>query len=603
MTSSDFQHSDIAPQNLSVDRLSVTSEGEPRKRRRNLWWKRRDKHRDKQQRQLKKQRQPKRLSPLTRRILAVNLVPLSVLLAGLFYLDQYEDGLLQGHMDGMRVEGRIISAAIGANAYTDPITGSVTVDTGTTRILVHRLTQTSGHQARVYGAEAGQLVADSRAMFSGGRISVQPLPPLPGTDYTGGLASWIWDKLWPRDDAPSPQAVMDAEPWEQEALIKSFQGHSLRRIRPAPGGLSELHVLEPIQHVKQVVGVLILSSNADQIRQDVAEQRLRFAMVVLAVLVMTIALSLYLAGTIGRPVVQLAAAARRVRAGYNRREQIPDFSSRDDEIGALSVALKDMTQALYQRLDAIESFAADVAHEVKTPLTSLRSAVETMDRAKTDEMRTRLLDVIKDDVDRLDRLISDISEASRVDAEMSRADTEPVNVIDLAETIVEVAGYRAHGQTPIAAVRLHAPEAAQPIWVDGVASRLGQVVRNLIDNAISFTPADRFIDLYIILNTGNTVTISVRDEGPGLPPGDVERLFDRFYSDRGHMPEASDMLHNDHSGLGLSIVRQIVDVHKGTITAQNRYDDDGQIMGARFDIELPVSSTPNVTATVGKPER
>lgn len=528
-------------------------------------------------------RKPKRLSPLTKRILAVNLVPLSFLLAGVYYLDQYEDGLVQGHLDGMRVEAQIIASALGANAHMDPITGRFTVDTSRTRVLVHRAVQTSGHRARVYSAEAGLLVADSMSIFSSGNIAVQALPPPSADNSAQGWMRWIWHKMFADETGQTPLVINQAEPWEQEAIAKAFLGHSIKRVRTGAGGIPELYILEPIQRIKRVVGVLVLSADGTAIRQDLAEQRVRFALVVLSVLVMTIALSLYLAGTIGRPVVQLAAAARRVRTGYNRREQIPDFSSRDDEIGSLSVALKDMTQSLYDRLDAIESFAADVAHEVKTPLTSLRSAVETMNLARSEEARDRLLAIIKDDVDRLDRLITDISEASRVDAELSRAESAPVDLRDLTETMVAIVTQRGREDDSLPAVALHLPSDETPLWVFGVASRLGQVVRNLLDNAISLTPADKTIDVFVYVSGADHLTLSVRDEGPGLPPGDVSKLFERFYSDR----PAEDATYESHSGLGLSIVKQIVEVHKGTVTAQNRMDDTGTVMGARFDVTLP----------------
>ena len=523
-----------------------------------------------------------RLSGLTKRILAVNLVPLCVLLAGIFYLDRYEDGLLQGRLDGMGVEAQIISAALGVNAEIDPNTGRVTVDTNTTRVLVHRLVQNSGHQARIYGVEAGQLVADSRLIMSGGRVAVQPLPPPVPDNVIEAFLNWILQNTWGDAVELPPLLVNQAEPWQQRALIQAFQGYSVNRVRPGSGGIPELHVMAPIQHVKRVVGVLMLTSHGEDIRLDVAEQRIRFALVVLAVFTMTVALSLYLAGTIGRPVVQLAAAARRVKSGYNRREQIPNFGLRRDEIGELSIALKDMTQALYTRLDAIEAFAADVAHEVKTPLTSLRSAVETINLAKTREMRDCLLNVIKDDVDRLDRLITDISEASRVDAELSRAASEPVNIIDLVQTMVCISATRSGRQKNHAPVVFHLPD-CQALWVEGVAGRLGQVLRNLIDNAISFTPPDKTIDLHVIQADAETITISVQDSGSGLPPGDVERLFERFYSDR-----ADSFASEGHSGLGLSIVQQIVTAHRGTVTASNRLNQDGEVIGAQFDVRLPI---------------
>jgi two-component system sensor histidine kinase ChvG len=301
-----------------------------------------------------------------------------------------------------------------------------------------------------------------------------------------------------------------------------------------------------------------------------------------------VVLSLLLAGAIAGPVRRLADAAERVRRGIKSRQEIPDFTSRSDEIGHLSGALRDMTRALYNRIDAIESFAADVAHEIKNPLTTLRSAVETMPLAKTEDSRKRLLSVIQHDVRRLDRLISDISDASRLDAELARSEGEPVDLSKLLQAVVSVANDRRHEHDPIVELTVEPHRSGRDAFVVlGHDSRLGQVVNNLLDNARSFSPPDATVRVRLRRVRGE-IEIVVEDDGPGIPPHAIERIFDRFYTDR---PEAG---FGQNSGLGLSISRQIMEAHRGTIVAENRIagmDEDGEPkrIGARFIVRLRAS--------------
>ena len=292
-------------------------------------------------------------------------------------------------------------------------------------------------------------------------------------------------------------------------------------------------------------------------------------------------LSLILAGTIARPIRRLAAAAERIRSGHGRPVAVPDFGNRRDEIGDLAIALKDMTDALYGRMDAIESFAADVAHELRNPLTSLRSAVETMARTTDSDARERLMRIIRDDVSRLDRLISDISDASRIDAELSRAEQQSVDIGAMVKILGESMHSTDRGGFPKFVVDV---EDRRDLIVLGVEARLGQVLRNLVDNAVSFSPPDGTI----WISAGrqdNQVVLTVEDQGPGLPEQDREAVFGRFYSAR---PDGEAF--GTHSGLGLSISRQIVQAHGGEIMAENRIDADGAVVGARFVVRLPAPS-------------
>jgi len=301
------------------------------------------------------------------------------------------------------------------------------------------------------------------------------------------------------------------------------------------------------------------------------------------VMFVTVLLSLWLAGTIARPVRRLAAAADRVRSGRGQETEIPDFTKRGDEIGDLSGSLRDMTQALWTRMEAIESFAADVAHEIKNPLTSLRSAVETAARLDDPQQQQRLMAIILDDVQRLDRLISDISDASRLDAELSRADMDSVDIEGLLTTLVEVERIAAEGRGSDALqIRLDLPD-DKPLKVIGMEDRLAQVLRNLISNAVSFSPPKGVIVLRAE-RRGPWLRISVEDEGPGLPPGKLDAVFERFYTER---PEGEKF--GTHSGLGLSISKQIVIAHHGRIRAEN-IERNGRVAGARFVVTLPAAA-------------
>jgi two-component system sensor histidine kinase ChvG len=294
-------------------------------------------------------------------------------------------------------------------------------------------------------------------------------------------------------------------------------------------------------------------------------------------------LSVLLAGTIAGPVRRLADSADRVRRRIRGRVEIPDFTRRRDEIGHLSGNLREMTDALYSRIEAIESFAADVAHELKNPLTSLRSAVETMPLAKTDSSRSRLLAVIQHDVRRLDRLISDISDASRLDAELQRQEAEPIDLNKLLPAVVTVANEVKRDDGVV--VTLACEGSPRVFMVQGHDSRLSQVVNNLIDNARSFSPPDGKVRV-TCRRSGATILIIVDDDGPGIRPDAIEKIFERFYTDR---PQQN---FGQNSGLGLSISKQIVEAHGGRLTAQNRVatagpDGEAKVLGARFTVQLP----------------
>ena len=351
-------------------------------------------------------------------------------------------------------------------------------------------------------------------------------------------------------------------------------------LRGGQGGLSELSVAVPVQRYKRVLGALVLTRDTRKIDEAVYQVRLDILKMFGIALGVTVLLSIYLAGTIARPMRLLVQAADRVRHGHSRSYTLPDFRARKDEIGDLAGALSEMTEALWRRMDGIESFAADVAHEIKNPLTSLRSAVETAARVDDPDQQRKLMAIIKQDVDRLDRLISDISNASRLDAELSRGEFAPVDLGMILQRVADLhQATRKDGDPEITF------SGARPgsFMAEGMEDRLVQVLGNLTGNGVSFSPPGGKIALSI-QKQGDMIRICVEDDGPGITPGKEAEIFQRFYQDR---PEAEKF--GTHSGLGLSISGQIIEAHDGEIQAENRIGDTGQIAGARFLISLPAA--------------
>jgi two-component system sensor histidine kinase ChvG len=344
-------------------------------------------------------------------------------------------------------------------------------------------------------------------------------------------------------------------------------------------------VAVPVLRSRTIHGALMLSTQGDDIDQMVTAERLAILKVGGVATAVMIVLSLLLASTIAGPVRRLADSAERVRRRIKTRVEIPDFTLRRDEIGHLSGALRDMTDALYNRIEAIETFAADVSHELKNPLTSLRSAVETMPLARNETSRARLLAVIEHDVKRLDRLISDISDASRLDAELQRQDMAPVDLRRLLTTLASVANETRLGHDVGVEARFEGRSVNDAFWVPGHDSRLGQVISNLLSNAQSFSDAGGKVRI-LCRRVRAEIEIVIDDDGPGIRPDALERVFERFYTDRPHQG------FGQNSGLGLSISKQIIEAHGGRIWAENRAgprDDDGEptVAGARFVVRLP----------------
>jgi len=548
-------------------------------------------------------------SSLTRRIVILNLAGLVALVTGVLYLSQFRAGLIDARVQSLLTQSEIIAGAIAASATVE--TDSITIDPerllelqagesygpsddssagiefpiNPERIapLLRRLVSPTKTRARIYDRD-GVLILDSRNLYGRGDVLRFDLPS-PTADKPSIMErAFIATRRWfGRGDLPLYTELGPENGKGYPEVVQALDGMHASMVRVNERGEVIVSVAVPVQRFRAVRGALMLSTQGADIDDMVEAERLAIVKVFLIAAAVMVVLSMLLAGTIAGPVRRLADGAERVRRRTRARVEIPDFTRRRDEIGHLSRALRDMTDALYTRIEAIESFAADVAHELRNPLTSLRSAVETLPLAKTEENRRRLLEVITHDVKRLDRLITDISDASRLDAELQRQEASPVDLRKLLDALVKAAN---EIHTDEVAVRL-AFEGGGPaaFKVPGHDSRLGQVVSNLIDNARSFSPAGGTARV-TCRRIKDEVEITVDDDGPGISPDALEKVFERFYTDR---PTQS---FGQNSGLGLSITKQIVEGHGGRVWAENRTAPAGpgeepRVLGARFVVRLP----------------
>ena len=531
------------------------------------------------------------MSPLLRRILLVNALPLALLLAALLYLDQYQNGLLEAEVQALREQARIYAGALGESAVREGDNDNAQLQPDLARPLLRRLTEpTPNAQARLFAPD-GQLIADSRVREgAGGAVVTAPLPPAVDRGKLLGTIGSVYDRLLSvlphKNEAPfvevSPNAAgVEWQPDVKEEL-KMTGANSAREMPPYIRRTQDdrllVTVAEPVMRNRQTVGIVLLTREAREVDDSLFSIRISILALFALALVLTVALSWYLSLTIARPILRLTEAAHNMREGKGRSGTVPTpLLRRTDEVGELAFALTESAAALWKRMDATEQFAADVAHEIKNPLSSIRSAIETLRRIDDPAQQRRLLAIIAEDVVRLDRLISDISDASRVDAELSRTATEPMDVVPLLSTLAEIHDATRTERDP--AVILDLPPA--PLTVRAVEGRLVQVLRNLIGNARSFSPPGGQIRLRAA-EAGPMVEIDVEDDGPGIPASKLEHVFDRFYTER---PAGEQF--GKHSGLGLSISRQIVEALKGRIAAENRQDEAGRIIGARFVVHLP----------------
>ena len=565
-------------------------------------------------------------SSLTQRIVFLNLAALIVLLSGILFLNQFRDSLIEAREESLLTQGEIIAAAIAAQATVQ--TDSITIDPekllelqagettfpGTNDVdnidfpinpeqvapVLRRLISPTRTRARIYDRD-GLIILDSERLYSRGQILRFDLPPL-----TEQSQDWFFERWWESlkewlfwSDLPIYEENVDGNGTGYSEVVTALTGGPGSATRRTREGDTIVSVAVPVQRFRAVLGVLLLSTEAGDIDSIIRQERLAILRTFAVAAGVAALLSILLASTIAKPLRRLSAAAERVRIGGKSRQEIPDFSGRRDEIGHLSTSLRDMTNALYARIEAIESFAADVSHELKNPLTSLRSAVETLPLVKNDEQRVRLLGIINHDVERLNRLITDISDASRLDAELVREDIEPIDLAELLTSIhATYSSMASHTIAEVPEVSLNIEDSAEHpkpkggLWADhpvspwlisGHRGRLGQIITNLIENARSFVPEHGGRIELGLMRRGRIAVLTVTDNGPGVPPENTERIFDRFYTDR---PEPESFGQN--SGLGLSISKQIVEAHGGRIIANNVSSEQGT--GAVFTVVIPLSN-------------
>ncbi len=553
------------------------------------------------------------LASLATRIALINILGLMILSAGILYFNQFRQSLINSRVESLLVQGQIIAAAIAGSATAD--TSSIVIDpgklgdaTGTegntdfsqtdydfaitpdrAGPVLRRLLANTTIRGQIIDNE-GNMVVDSSFLTGGSDIvqtNISPPQKRTWRSHILNVVNAVGDRLFANDYPLHEDYNLDNNQARPE-VASSLNGATLSVVRSNVKREIIVLVAVPVQRFRAVQGALLLSTQGGEIDNVLRSERrivyLTFAFTAFVGLL----LSTLLARTIARPIRRLSAAADRVRRGINHsRVEIPDFTTRSDEIGQLSGSLRHMTHALYARIAAIEAFAADVAHELKNPLTSLRSAVETFRYAKTDDQRDKLVEIIIHDVQRMDRLISDISDASRLDAELARAEVHPIDFAILLENIVTHANNTAKdGMADVSLVVQDAKGNSDAYMILGHDSRLGQVLRNLIDNARSFTAKGSVIQIRL-RRVGEEIEARIEDRGPGIAADNLERIFERFYTDR---PEQN---FGGNSGLGLAISRQVMEAHKGRIWAENRYGkaaDGGEkpILGARFVLRLPV---------------
>lgn len=545
----------------------------------------------------------RRITGLTLKIMGVNVIAVIMLIVGVVYLSQYHTTLVASKLEHFETEITLVTAVM-ADGAVHPVGGGELEDNGEGEIAVSK--SKAGYIAARLGAtlkkrilvfdKQGKMIVDSKAYIKDHgtkpifRVIKEEEVRLESVELLKDMAGWLVS-LFPQSNVlPLYPGIKseDAEDYYDaaDALHRNLSMSAWRH----PDKKLVLTAAMPLLNQSRIAGVVMMVNDSDDIGEAIGDAWFNILKIFLVTLVITILLSIYLSGVIARPLRKLANAAENVRKGKLKHTNIPDMSDRNDEIGELSIVLRDMTNALWQRMDTIEAFAADVAHEIKNPLTSLKSAVETATIVKKKKDLNKLLDIIKHDIERLDRLISDISNASRLDAELSR---EKFDILDLKhlfkylldsyKTPLDRNGEIDHDNDEAmkddVLITLDM-RGANEVKVRGSEGKLIQVFQNIIANALSFSPKKSRINTLVSVADGR-VTVSVEDEGPGIPENQLKNIFERFYSER---PEHEK--YGQHSGLGLSICKQIITAHNGVIYAENKKDIDGNITGSRFVVIL-----------------
>lgn len=525
-------------------------------------------------------------SPLARKILVFNTIALVVLVAGVLFVNSFRDTLVMQRERALAVEAQLVANVFEASLPRTAPVDLVTRDGIDAEEVLAQISLAQGIDVFVFALDES-LVASTDTMDAAAARPVEGLSePNFTTQPITDLLNWFWDIFANTLSTRAPEEVMiSAQSMARAMVADALGGNTLLRGSTGESG-AIFTAVTPIEGPNGIVGVVAVATAAGEIDQLVRAEREQVLQMFFIALLVSIGLSLLLASTIANPLADLAAAAelgrdKNARKMSPTRVRIPDLTGRPDEIGRLSGALRGMVAALYDRIDGNEQFAADVAHEIKNPLASLRSAVGTMSVARTDEQRTRLLDVIEHDVRRLDRLVTDISNASRLDSELVKEEEDEFDLVtvlsNLAEYNSEISAERD--------IEFIADLPGEPVRIHGLEGRLAQVFVNLITNAISFCESGDAVRLWA-RKRDNRVLIVVEDTGPGIPETALTKVFNRFYSER---PVQQ---FGDHSGLGLAISKQIVEAHGGVIWAENIRPTEADItsepLGARFVVGLPL---------------
>lgn len=508
-------------------------------------------------------------SPLARKIIIFNLMALVVLVAGVLFMNPFRDSLVLHREQGLVTEAQLIANVVEAGQSTTLPRSLENVAVG------------PGLEVFLFDA-SGAIMAQG----VGAARAQDPIQDGRATIITDFLNS-VWDTVSGVLTTKGPtETAITGESLARDLFAQALGGKTAVNTGRGPDGGALFSVATPVKRNGVVIGVVALTSAEGEIDQLVRNEREQVLQMFVIALLVSIGLSLVLASTIANPLSDLAAAAelgrdRDARKMSPGRVRIPDLAARPDEIGRLSVAMRGMVAALYDRIDANEQFAADVSHEIKNPLASLRSAVGSLRFVKKDEQREKLLDVIEHDVRRLDRLVSDISNASRLDSELVKEEEEEFNLIKTLSNLTEYLGQQA-GQK---GVEFITDFPSEQIMVHGLEARLAQVFVNLITNAVSFCEDGDAVRVWA-RRRENRVLIVVEDTGPGIPEQALTKVFKRFYSER---PQTD---FGNHSGLGLAISKQIVEAHGGVIWAENirptNADPTSDPLGARFVVGLPI---------------
>ncbi|MDB4225413.1 sensor histidine kinase [Hyphomicrobiales bacterium] len=533
----------------------------------------------------------KLFSSLTKRIITLNLFALIILLCGILYTNQFKEGLIEAKIESLLTQGEIIAGAISTSAsvsskisyyYLDEDIRDMSskvikyttyqIDPELALPIITKLIDPNRMRTIIHN-DKKEIILDSINLFTKGQIKKYDVPLIENNSIYYKIYNSIKKVNLFRELNPSINSND-----HYDSVFNALNGKLVSLVSKNETNESVVIVAVPIKKFQSTLGILVLTTQGGGIDNIVNSERKAIFGVFLVAAFVTIILSLILSHTIGKPVRQLASAADNVKKDISYRKDIPDFSQRNDEIGDLSIALKEMTKSLYDRIEAIENFSADVSHELKNPLTSLRSAIEAFKIVKNGNERKKLINVIQSDIDRIDRLITDISAASRLDAELSLEHRAPFNLVKLIRYLVEVEKNKNQYEQIHLYLSIDEPE--EKMIINGHEERMRQVFVNLFDNAKSFSRKNDPVVIKVS-NNKEFIKISVQDNGPGIKGSDINKIFDRFYTDR-----PDDKIFGTHSGLGLSIAKQIIKSHGGDITVLNNSTLEKDKRGAVFKITI-----------------